>query len=409
MGASLFDADGDGDLDLYVVSGGSEFPEGSDKYHDRLYRNDGSGKFRARELIKTISSGSCVVPFDADGDGDLDLFRGGQVVAGVYPKDPMSYLLINERGTFIDKTKEMAPLISRAGMVNSAVVADLDGDGQHELILAGEWMPVRIFSNRDGKFDDVSGEWGLRQTEGWWNKIVADDLDLDGDIDLVVGNLGENYKFSATQEKPFQVYAKDFDNNGTNDIFLARYYKESRLVPIRGKQCSAQQMPVIDQKFPTYLSFAQSDLQQILGKDMEDALHYKAHIFSSVILVNENGKLVIQKLPVEAQLSTVNGIITRDFDGDGIKDILIGGNKFDVEVETTAADASPGILMRGTGNLNFKSLKPYESGFFIPYNVKDIQALETEGGLVILVSINNEAMRMFEGNTDSARRIIAAK
>ena len=168
-------------------------------------------------------------------------------------------------------------------------------------------------------------------------------------------------------------------------------------------------MPVIDQKFPTYLSFAQSDLQQILGKDMEDALHYKAHIFSSVILVNENGKLVIQKLPVEAQLSTVNGIITRDFDGDGIKDILIGGNKFDVEVETTAADASPGVLMRGTGNLNFKSLKPYESGFFIPYNVKDIQALETEGGLVILVSINNEAMRMFEGNTDSASRTIAAK
>jgi hypothetical protein len=224
-----------------------------------------------------------------------------------------------------------------------------------------------------------------------------------------VGNLGENYKFSATQEKPFQVYAKDFDNNGTNDIFLARYYQGSRLVPIRGKQCSAQQMPQIDEKFPTYLSFAQSDLQQILGKDMENALHYKAHIFSSIILENEKGKLVVRELPVEAQLSTVNGIITRDFDGDGLKDILIGGNKFDVEVETTAADASPGVLMKGTGKLSFKSLKPYESGFFIPYNVKDIQALETPGGLVILVSINNEAMRIFERNADTGKRIIASK
>ena len=409
MGASLFDADGDGDLDLYVVSGGSEFPEGSDKYNDRLYHNDGRGNFQTSERIKTISSGSCVVPFDADGDGDLDLFRGGQVVAGTYPKDPASYVLINERGTLIDKTREIAPLISRAGMVNSAVTADLNGDKKAELIITGEWMPIRIFSNVNGVFEDVSHDYGLQKTEGWWNKVVADDLDMDGDIDLVAGNLGENYKFKATDEKPFQVYAKDFDGNGTNDVFLARYYKESRLVPIRGKQCSAQQMPAIDEKFPTYLSFAQSDLKGILGKEMENALHYKAHIFSSVILVNDKGKFSVRKLPVEAQLSTVNGIIPRDFDGDGLKDLLIAGNKFDVEVETTAADASPGLFLKGTGNLGFRSLKPFESGFFVPYNVKDIQPLHTEKGIAILVSVNNEAMRVFETKHGEAAKVIALR
>lgn len=398
MGASLFDADGDGDLDLYVVSGGSEFPEGSEKYHDRLYRNDGHGLFEKMEVIKTISSGSCIIPFDADGDGDLDLFRGGQIVAGTYPKDPVSYLLINENGKFVDKTRDLAPLLSRAGMVNSAVAADLNGDNKPELVVTGEWMPVRIFSMVNGKYEDVSADYNLQHTEGWWNRVVADDIDMDGDIDLVAGNLGENYKFSATQEKPFQVYAKDFDGNGTNDIFLARYYGDSRVVPIRGKECSAQQLPVIDKKFPTYLSFARSDLKDILGKDMEDALHYQAHLFSSVILVNDKGKFSLQRLPVEAQLSTANGIIVRDFDGDGVKDILIAGNKFDVEVETTPADASPGVFLKGEGALRFKSLKSYESGFFVPYNVKDIQALDTGAGPVILVSVNNELMRMFRAD-----------
>ena len=170
------------------------------------------------------------------------------------------------------------------------------------------------------------------------------------------------------------------------------------MVPIRGKECSAQQLPVIDKKFPTYLSFARSDLKDILGKDMEDALHYQAHLFSSVILVNDKGKFSLQRLPVEAQLSTANGIIVRDFDGDGVKDILIAGNKFDVEVETTPADASPGVFLKGERDLRFKSLKSYESGFFVPYNVKDIQALDTGAGPVILVSVNNELMRMFRAD-----------
>ena len=266
MGSALFDVDQDGDLDLYVVSGGSEFPEGSEKYNDRLYLNDGKGNYKRSALIKTVSSGSCVVPHDIDGDGDLDLFRGGQVVSGTYPKSPRSYVLINDKGTFTDKTGEISPALAEVGMVNSAVWVDLNGDATAELVIVGEWMPVKIFENVQGKLQDVSANYGLFNTEGWWNKVVADDLDDDGDQDLIIGNIGENYKFKASPEKPFQVFAKDFDSNGTNDVFLARYLSDTQLVPIRGKECTSQQMPGIAEKFPTYLSFATSDLPTILGK-----------------------------------------------------------------------------------------------------------------------------------------------
>ncbi len=399
MGSALFDADQDGDLDLYVVSGGSEFPEGSDMYQDRLYVNDGNGNFKKSALPKTHSSGSCIVPYDIDGDGDLDLFRGGQVVSGTYPKSPKSYLLVNDKGKFVDKTTGISPGLSEVGMVNSAIWVDLNGDATAELVVVGEWMPVKIFQYKGEKLEDISSEYGIEKTEGWWSKVIADDLDGDGDQDLIVGNIGENYKFKASSEKPFQVFAKDFDNNGTNDIFLARFYKDTRLVPIRGKECTSQQMPVIGKKFPTYLSFATSDLTTILGKDIESAMHYKAHLFSSIMLMNENGQLVVKKLPTDAQLSAVTGVIVKDFDQDGKKDILLAGNKFDVEVETTPADASPGLLMKGTGDLNFKCLKPFESGFFVPYNVKDMKAIKMKDKWAIVVGINNETLRIF--STDS--------
>jgi hypothetical protein len=259
-------------------------------------------------------------------------------------------------------------------------------------------MPVKIYEYKQNKLINVSDEYGIENTEGWWNKIIADDLDGDGDQDLILGNLGENYKFKASKEKPFQVFANDFDNNGTNDIFLARYIQDSLLVPIRGKECTSQQMPVIGQKFPTYLSFAQSDLPSILGKDIENAIHYKAHLFSSIILINEKGKLLMKKLPVEAQLSAITGIIVQDFDNDGKKDILLAGNKFDVEVETTPADASPGLLLKGLGDLAFKPLKSFESGFFVPYNVKDIQLIKVKDKWTILIGVNNDGLRVFSAD-----------
>jgi hypothetical protein len=394
MGTVFFDADKDGDLDLYVVSGGSEFNEGSELYQDRLYINDGNANFSKRALPKTTSSGSCVVPYDFDRDGDLDLFRGGHVVPHGYPKAPRSYLFVNENGQFVDKTLQIAPALAETGMVNSAIWADVNGDKKAELIVSGEWMPIKIHEYVSGKYVEVSKKYGLANTEGWWNKLLADDIDADGDLDIIAGNLGENYKFKASKEKPFEVYAKDFDNNGTNDIFLAKYNGDAQ-VPVRGRECTSQQCPMIAEKFPSFISFAESDLKTILGEDIETAIHYQANLFSSVILINENGKFTIKTLPQEAQLSTVNCIIVKDFDGDGKKDILIGGNKFDVEVETTPADASPGVFFKGLDNLNFKATKPLESGFFVPYNVKDMQEIRMTNGWGVLVSSNDDSLRVF--------------
>ena len=397
MGTVFFDADGDKDLDLYVVSGGSEFDEGSPMYQDRLYTNDGKGNFAKSTLPATVSSGSCIAAMDFDGDGDMDIFRGGEVVAHKYPQPPLSYLLVNEKGKFADKTKELAPELVKAGMVKSAVWADLNNDKKAELIIAGEWMPVKVFEYSAGKMKDVSSTYGFQNTEGWWSKLIADDLDGDGDMDLIAGNLGDNYKFQASAEKPFEVFSKDFDGNGTNDIFLAKHLKDI-IVPIRGRECTSQQCPMIAQKFPSYLSFAETDLSGILGEEqLKTALHYKAHLFSTVVFINEKGMFKAAKLPMEAQLSTVNGIIVKDFDGDGKKDILIAGNKFDVEVETTPADASPGVFLKGVGNMNFKAFKPAESGFFVPFNVKDIQPVKTGGNWAILVSSNNDQLRVFAG------------
>ncbi|WP_421898178.1 VCBS repeat-containing protein [Marinoscillum sp.] len=398
MGSSFFDADMDGDMDLVVVSGGSEHPESSEWYQTRLYLNDGSGSFKKGTLPPTTSSGSVVVPHDFDNDGDIDLFIGGQVIANKYPLPPSSFIFVNEGGTFKDKTQEIAPALSHAGMINAAAWVDLTGDQQEELVVVGEWTPVLIFQYTNNTFREISDQFGLKNMEGWWNSVEASDLDQDGDMDLILGNLGENYKFHASAEKPLEVFANDYDLNGTNDIFLAKY-NNKELVPVRGKECSSQQIPLISQKFPTFESFAHASLEQILGgAGLERAFHLKAHIFSSIILRNNSGKLEVVTLPKEAQFSTVNAIIPMDFDQDGIIDLLMAGNHFDTEVETTPADASPGYFLKGIGNLTYRAIPPMESGFFVPYNVKDACVITTPNGPRVLTTANNDSLRIFHIN-----------
>ncbi len=399
MGALFFDWDGDGDQDLYVVSGGSEFEDGSLLYQDRLYENDGQGNFKnSNKLPSIVSSGSCVVANDIDKDGDLDLFVGGRLIPGKYPMPAQSYLLRNDgRQGWTDVSSIYSETFSSLGMVTDAEWLDVDGDDKQELCVVGEWMPITFFNFENEKAINITADLGLSKTRGWWNTVIAKDIDGDGKEDLLLGNLGENYKFQASPEKPFYVFAHDFDKNGTNDVFLAKKNNED-LVPIRGKECSTQQMPMLKEKFKSYASFANAELGSILGEGMNEALSYEAHQFSSVMLKNTEKGFKSIELPALAQISTIQSFVVDDFDGDGNKDILLGGNNFDVEIETTRADSSPGFVIKGSGNGEFDALlMPKESGLFIPYNVKDIRKIRlANGNLGLIVTTNNGKLTLLE-------------
>ncbi len=408
MGCCFFDADGDHDLDLYVVSGGTEVPESDSIYQDRIYLNDGKGNFTRSfdALPQTTSSGSCVIAGDFDGDGDLDIFRGGRTIPDKYPYPPISYLFENTgNGKFKDVTEEKAKELTNCGMVTSAAWANLSGDSKPELIVVGEWMPILVFENQNGKLTKSNlNQYGLDHTEGWWNRIVATDLDHDGDIDFIVGNLGINYKFHASIDKPFQVFSDDYDHDGNFEVVLAKM-NGNEMVPIRGRQCSSEQMPEIAKKFPNYTSFANANLKDIYGEELNKGLHYNVHLFESVILKNNQGKFEIMPLPVQAQFSTIQGILYEDLDKDGIPDIMIAGNLYGSEIETTRADESVGLIMKGTKEpYTFKPMTVQESGVFLPEDVKDIQSIHISGNPSILVSTNNGPL-LFLKNRLSLREI----
>ncbi|GGZ84109.1 VCBS repeat-containing protein [Algibacter mikhailovii] len=403
--ASLFfDANNDGFPDLYVVSGSNEFEEDSPLLHDRLYLNNGKGQFsRTNNLPEITSSGSCVFPLDYDNDGDLDLFVGGRLVPKKYLKAPQSYLLNNTNGKFTDVTTQIAPKLEKLGMITDAVWNDIDGDQQKELIIVGEWMPITIFKFENGIFSESKMP-SLKNTSGWWNSITPKDIDHDGDMDFVVGNLGENYKFKASVEKPFYVYVSDYDNNGTNDVFLAKPYK-NRIVPVRGKECSTEQLPGLSEKFKTYTEFARADITSILDHVDTKSQKHEVQMFQSVFLKNDNGQLTIQPLPYQAQFSTIQESIVDDFNKDGIEDILIAGNKFNVEIETTRADASIGLLMHGQGQFQFDVCQTNKSGVFLPGNVKALKTIRLGKGKEaqqgVLVGINDAPIRLLIENTQS--------
>ncbi|HZV43518.1 MAG TPA: VCBS repeat-containing protein, partial [Saprospiraceae bacterium] len=401
MGVLFFDADGDRDNDLYIVSGGFEFPAGSANYQDRLYINDSKGNFtRSSGLPKITSSGSCVTAGDIDGDGDLDLFVGGRVIPDRYPYPPQSYIFINDKGVFTDQTSKIAPGIAQIGMVTSALWTDLDADGKQDLMLTGEWMSWKIFKNDNGKLQDISDQYLSDPNTGWWNKIVQYDIDGDGDQDYLGGNVGLNYKFSASKEKPFQVYCEDFDKNGSYDIVLAKFVGNEQK-PVRGKECMTQQMPFVSEKFPTYHAFADAGVSDICGDELKKSFTYKSDWFASSFLINDQGTLHVHKMPLETQYSSVNGIVISDFDGDGDVDVLIGGNMYGSEVETTRGDASYGIVLIQQPDHSFVSKGYLETGFFIPYDVKDMQLIHigADKKVGVLVGCNNNTLRLYTGNS----------
>ncbi|EZH74621.1 RNA-binding protein [Aquimarina atlantica] len=399
VSATFFDADNDGDQDLYVVSGSYEFDPNSQLLQDRLYVNKGDYNFNRSEskLPPIYTAGSIVKASDFDQDGDIDLFIGSRVIPGKYPYAPTSYLLINKDGNFIDKTDDLAPDLKNVGMVTSAEWNDIDNDNDLDLVVTGEWMGIEVFSNDKGILSRKEMYNDLSLTKGWWNKILVVDIDKDGDKDIIAGNLGLNFKHKASKEKPFHVYTNDFDNNGTEDIMLAKYYK-SKQVPVRGKHCTAEQIPYLKERIKTYNDFANSDIQEILGETFQSAIHYQATEFRSGIFINNNVSFEFTPFPPEAQMSPINSILYEDFDGDQIKDLLMAGNNYHTEVETTRADAGIGVYLKGSSKKEFKPVKNAETGFYVDKDVRNMLLITSRKKKKVIVINNNSKHQLYEVN-----------
>ena len=285
--------------------------------------------------------------------------------------------------------------------VTCAQAIDFDKDGDMDLVLAGEWEGIRLFLNDGGQLSEKKDQ-TLNDNRGWWSSIEVKDIDGDGDQDIVAGNLGLNYKYKASAKEPFHIYLNDFDKNGTKDIVLG-YYNEGVCYPLRGRECSSEQMPFLKEKFPTYHAFGSADLKEVYGDELNSAYHKEVNNFASGVFKNEGGSFVFQKFPNEAQLSSMNGLIVEDFDGDGKMDVLAGGNLFASEVETPRNDAGMGVYLKGTAN-GFEYIPIMETGFFIPGDVKDLQQIQTEGeSTLILVTNNDSKMQLFEQNKSLIR------
>lgn len=404
LGIIIFDADKDGDNDFYIASGGNEFKPGSLGYEDRFYENIGEGNFRRnKEALPEIKiSGLNVTASDYDHDGDLDLFIGGRLIPKKYPYPADSHILENvstsDAPKFVDATQKVLPDLKEIGLVTASSWVDFDSDGWDDLVLVGEWMPIKFFKNTNGTFKDVSDEVLQGKNSGWWFDIQKGDFDNDGDQDLIVGNLGKNYKYQASANEPFKVYLNDFDSNEQADIVLS-YKKGGTEFPVRGRQCSSQQMPAIKAKFKDYNSFANADLKQIYTtKMLTESLSYEITSFASVYLENNEGKFTVRQLPTLAQLSSINKFVVDDFNADGNLDVVLAGNLYNSEVETPRNDASFGLFLEGNGAGDFTAKTMMQSGLKIVGDVRDIELISKNGEKHLLVAKNDELMQMIKVN-----------
>ena len=396
LGAKFFDADSDGDLDLYVASGGGGDVASAILLQDRLYINDGAGQFVKSENLPTMpSSTKEILPIDMDNDGDYDLLVGGRNNPGAYPSKMQSYLLRNDNGKFTDvMTDEMQAALP--GMITGISIADVNGDNKIDLMVVGEWSAPKLFTGSGSNFKPVDIK-SFANLSGWWQSVVTIDLDRDGDLDFILGNISENNKFHPSESKPLIVYANDFDESGTLDIVLTKKYK-GMTVPVRGKECSSEQMPFIDDKFPKYADFAISSIEEILGQEnLDNAIQLMVNNFSHVALINNGNMSFTQmKLPFESQWAPIMDMVVDDFTGDKIPDVLVAGNLWDTEPETPAYDAGKGLLLRGNGDGTFKtSARIDQSGLLLNKNVKAIEQINLiGGGKGVLVANNNDRLQL---------------
>jgi hypothetical protein len=399
MGCLLLDIDNDGDLDLYVVSGGTRYEVGSPYYQDRVYINDGKGKFEIRDgIIPQINfSGSVVTAADFDGDGLLDIFIGGRVVPGQYPKTPPSLILKNAGGKFTDVTQEVCPKLSTIGMVTDAIWTDFDGDGKVDLIIAGEWMPIKFFrQNLNGDkitFEDVSEEFGPGQSSGWWNSIYATDMDGDGESEYILGNLGLNARWNANPDKPLKLIAKDFDNNQSIDPIMFQYLGNAYYA-VPGRDALVSQIPSWKNRFLIYSAYAGYSLENFFNNsDLENAVSLEAQTFASGFLKkNREGKFEINPLPIEAQIGPIYGILQNE------NEILMTGNFYGNETITGRYDGLKGVHFTSEkGSLKPNSLR--SSGFLVTGQGRGLALLTHFDGKKLILAVQHDGkLKVFTKN-----------
>ncbi len=412
MGTLLFDADNDGDNDLYLVSGSFEYAEGDDALQDRLLINDGQGNFtHAEDALPIVNaSGSVVRAADYDADGDLDLFVGGRVVVGAYPKAARSYLLQNDGGTFSDVTNEIIPELTNAGLVTDGIWSDYNNDGNIDLVIVGEFMPITIFES-DGNSFSRKNIPSLDDNVGWWNSITSGDFDKDGDIDYVAGNVGENNFFCGEKDEPIRVTANDFDNNGALDAVLSCYFKADdgtmKPFPIHSWKELSAQSPIFRDRFNTYDQYGRTTINELFTpEELEGAIILEANYMStSYIENNGDGSFIIKRLPTETQVAPVNGIVVSDVNEDGNPDVLMVGNDYGNEVNVGQYDAFIGLTLIGDGAGNFSVSGWKKSGFFVNGDAKALVRMDVNGKETIIVSQNLGPLKSFS-QSESTKKLI---
>jgi len=406
---ALFDLENDGDLDMYLVSGSNEFNLESIYYNHRLLINDGQGKFDiATDQMPTINaSGSIVTISDFDKDGFIDLFIGGRTPYSKYPNTEKSFLLKNQNGILKDVTNSMVPDLSNIGMVTDAVWADIDLDGNDDLIVVGEFMPISIFKNNGTSFKKLD-KTGIEKLSGWWESIIKTDIDNDGDIDFVVGNLGMNNFYQPSAERPVTVVAKDFDNNGTIDPVMFAYFKDSfdnpiyKAFPVNFWGDLNGQSPIFRAKYNTFKAYSKATIATLFtNEELEGSTKLIGNYDKSIIIENNgDGTFKYSPLPIEAQVAPINGITSLDYNNDGYQDLLLVGNNFGNEVFIGRNDAFNGLLLQNGGNGKFKSIETSKSGFLVPGDSKSIIQVNSnhKEKPYYIVTQNRDSLRVFQKN-----------